>query len=99
MAGILPGVGSCGNCWCIPGNGTSCPEPILQTIFPDDHIQHLKEIKQIGARALNCNPFIAGSNCDTQPPLELGKAVCAAEIIVSDLVGTDPVCAEDFFYK
>jgi hypothetical protein len=82
---VNDGVATCGNCHCIPddGSNSTCPANPPSSEFSTAMIDTWKSQTAINPYTLNCNPFEDGTFCDTEPPLDtellrLGDtAVCA----------------------
>lgn len=81
------GLASCGDCFCIVGEGQSCPSQEPKTNFTDDFEDvYWKQQTVVNPYSLTCDPFTE-SGCTTQPEqdqtlLDLGNtAACAIHIV------------------
>lgn len=82
----------CGDCWCIPDDGETCPyDDMPPTEFSDTLIQNLKGMSHENPLALDCDPFY-DTGCDTVPALETGD-VCGALIKANG-----DQCPQDYSY-
>jgi hypothetical protein len=83
----------CGDCWCIPDSGDTCPhDSIPQTEWSAETIDNLLGITLENPISLSCDPYF-NDQCDTDPPLESGS-VCAVEISANGAT-----CPEDYSYR
>lgn len=89
---------TCGDCFCIPAEGKSCPAVIPETNF-NDLVPVLKSFTWNNPYTLECDPY-DDPGCNTEPPLVEGGA-CV--IYASDFVATFPAssdsCPVGYSYK
>ena len=81
---------TCGDCFCIPEAGNSCPAVIPETNFRD-LIPILRSFTWNNPYTLECDPYDDPA-CNTEPPLVEGSA-CV--IYAGDLVATIPPASTD----
>lgn len=83
LAAIIP---TCGDCFCVPGEGEECPGPNPEKSFNlvGDQLEFLNQDAE-NPYSLECSPY-TGPECQTTPPqefLELGTtAVCGLQYLV-----------------
>lgn len=73
----------CGDCFCIPDDGQSCPyEDMPETDF-QNLVPRLNQFVHVNPFTLGCNPYEDdSSSCTTEPPLETGGA-CIIDLSTS----------------
>lgn len=93
---VLDEIGFCGDCYCIPSSGQSCPgmASLPQVEFAEDFLTVLRTITPNNSFSLACNPY-QSDDCDTEPPLETGGA-CVIEVLPPQ---TSTTCPDQYLYR